>query len=120
MKATEDMAPGDLAIRVDEATAEDCTRRIADRVTVVLQEFYGDVGQAMIEHAVCEAFAQVSFQLRSGNPVALEALGVLWPREAGGRVAVDFYPCPTLAMPPPDGAIDWPAVKLAALEVAHG
>lgn len=88
-------------IHCDEQTAEQWTRQLAGEVTAALSEFYGEVTQEMIEHAVCEVFFQLSYHLRQGHPVTLEAVGTLLPAIYRYRRVVEFRPCQGLFAPMP-------------------
>jgi hypothetical protein len=101
-----------------DETPEQWTKQIACEVTAVLSEFYGEVTQQMVEHAVCETLHKIATHLRKGTPVCAEYLGTLLPAQYQGQRCVSFRPDPLLTLPLKDARP--PIVLDDRREVPHG
>ena len=83
-------------IELNEISAADCQEQLAGTIFNELRNLYGDLTPQLTEHLVNEVLYQISFRLRQGEPLALEALGLLIPARVGDRRIVSFTPDPVL------------------------
>lgn len=84
-------------ITVDaEITEVECQQQIAASVRHNLCALYPDPGKSLVGHLVNEVLYQISFSLRRGKPLALEAVGLFIPAEVDGQRVIQYHPDPAL------------------------
>lgn len=71
-------------------TDEEYTKDLVRRIKPVIEEFYGDVADELLEHAVGEALFLASCDVRRGRTAKLEYIGEL--RLQLGRVQYNADP----------------------------
>lgn len=82
-----------------EIHADACTQQIAAIVFNNLREHYLDINEEITAHAVSETLYAISFALRRGEILSVEAIGDFIPCLVGEQRVVRFLPAPRLTTP---------------------
>lgn len=86
-------------IDCNEIMAEICTHQLATIVFNELRKHYLDVSLEMAEHAVSETLYGISFALRRGEILSIEAVGDFIPCQIAEQRVVRFIPAQSLFLP---------------------
>lgn len=89
------------SMNISETTNEQCLQQLSSAVFNVLRDQYGEITPQLADHLVEEVLYQISFKLRQGQCLSLEALGAFIPADLAGSRIVTFHPCPALGQPMP-------------------